>query len=118
MEARAKVRSVSSRARRGRDGCPCPASRVDVLAIGVSTGGPGALMDLIPSFPADFPVPILIVQHMPPIFTGLLAQQLAAKARLPVAEGQRGTTINIDDSFEPVSPGGAVCFQRRSTGQR
>ena len=60
--------------------------RVDVLAIGVSTGGPVALMDLIPRFPADFPVPVLIVQHMPPVFTKLLAERLAAKARLPVAE--------------------------------
>ena len=88
------VRSVSPRARRGRDVGPCPPSRVDVVVIGVSTGGPGALMDLIPSFPADFPVPILIVQHMPPMFTRLLAERLSAKAHLPVAEGQPGLTLS------------------------
>lgn len=63
------------------------APRVDVLAICASTGGPAALMDLVPALPAGFPAPILIVQHMPPMFTKLLADRLAAKARIPVAEG-------------------------------
>jgi two-component system chemotaxis response regulator CheB len=62
-------------------------ARVDVLAIAVSTGGPSALMDLIPRFPKDFPVPIVIVQHMPPIFTTLLAERLAAKSSIRVVEG-------------------------------
>jgi two-component system, chemotaxis family, protein-glutamate methylesterase/glutaminase len=63
------------------------AKRVDVLAIGASTGGPNALMELIPALPADFPVPILIVQHMPAMFTKLLAQRLATKCKVSVAEG-------------------------------
>jgi two-component system chemotaxis response regulator CheB len=63
------------------------ARRIDVLAIGLSSGGPQALMDLIPTLPADFPVPILIVQHMPPVFTKLLAERLNANARIAVAEG-------------------------------
>src|SRR5208337_2328155 len=46
-----------------------PQARIDVVAIGTSTGGPNALTALIPQFPADFPVPIVIVQHMPPLFT-------------------------------------------------
>jgi two-component system chemotaxis response regulator CheB len=75
---------------RGEDS-PAPAKRscerVDVVVIGISTGGPNALMDLIPRFPADFPVPILIVQHMPAIFTKLLAERLAAKCRIRVVEG-------------------------------
>ena len=61
--------------------------RVDVLAIAVSTGGPSALMDLIPRFPKDFPVPIVIVQHMPPTFTKLLAERLAARSSIRVVEG-------------------------------
>jgi two-component system chemotaxis response regulator CheB len=74
------------------------ATRVDVLAIAVSTGGPNALMDLIPRFPANFPVPILIVQHMPPVFTKLLAGRLATKCKIRVAEGSL---------HEAVLPGGA-----------
>ena len=62
------------------------ATRVDVLAIAVSTGGPAALMDLLPRLPADFPVPIVIVQHMPPSFTKVLAERLAAKSRIHVGE--------------------------------
>lgn len=72
--------------------------RIDVLAIGVSTGGPRALMDLLPAFPADFPVPILIVQHMPPMFTKLLAERLAANTRLPVEEGR---------TYQALGPGRA-----------
>src|SRR5690349_17453269 len=48
--------------------------QLDVVAIGVSTGGPNALAQLIPALPEEFPVPIVIVQHMPPMFTKLLAE--------------------------------------------
>src|SRR4051794_28673938 len=49
---------------------PSPATEpVRVLAIGASTGGPNALTEIFRNLPADFPVPILIVQHMPPMFT-------------------------------------------------
>ena len=70
-----------------------PADRVDVLAIGTSTGGPDALMDLIPRLPADFPVPILIVQHMPPIFTKLLADRLTATSKIAVTEAGFSQTV-------------------------
>jgi len=61
--------------------------RIDVIAIGVSTGGPNALAMLIPLLPADFPVPIVIVQHMPPVFTKLLAERICKTSRLSVREG-------------------------------
>jgi two-component system, chemotaxis family, protein-glutamate methylesterase/glutaminase len=67
--------------------------RVDVLAIAVSTGGPAALMDLIPQFGKDFPVPIVIVQHMPATFTTLLAERLALKSGIRVAEGSANQTL-------------------------
>lgn len=61
--------------------------QVDVVVIGVSTGGPNALSELLPQFPADFPVPILIVQHMPAFFTRALAQRLDRICALNVVEG-------------------------------
>lgn len=67
--------------------------RVDVLTIGVSTGGPNALAALLPSLPAGFPVPILIVQHMPPVFTKLLADRLAAQCDFPVREAAAGERV-------------------------
>ena len=68
-------------------------ARVDVLAIGISTGGPGALMDLIPRLPAGFPVPILIVQHMPPMFTNLLANRLNSLSAVTVVEARGGEAL-------------------------
>ena len=59
----------------------CNASRpgaepVEVVGIGVSTGGPAALEQLLPRLPASFPVPVVIVQHMSKLFTGALARRL------------------------------------------
>ena len=74
---------------------PPPASvgRRKVLAIGTSTGGPNALGAVIPAIPADFPLPILIVQHMPPLFTRLLAERLQASSPLKVEEAQSGSKV-------------------------
>lgn len=61
-----------------------------VVVIGVSTGGPNALSVLIPQLPASFPLPILVVQHMPPMFTRLLAERLQTLSALTVREAQEG----------------------------
>ena len=61
-----------------------------VLAIGVSTGGPAALDMLLPELPAGFPLPVLIVQHMPEVFTRLLAERLSRRCALPVSEAAEG----------------------------
>ncbi|RUT01070.1 chemotaxis response regulator protein-glutamate methylesterase [Dulcicalothrix desertica PCC 7102] len=66
---------------------------IDIVAIGVSTGGPNALAEILPKLPADFPAAILIVQHMPPMFTKLMAERLASKCQIPVAEAICGTTV-------------------------
>lgn len=68
-------------------------TQIKIVAIGVSTGGPDALAKLLPSFPANFPLPVVIAQHMPPIFTTLLAKRLASKCALPVREGQPGEML-------------------------
>lgn len=57
-----------------------------VLAIGVSTGGPAALAKLIPALPATFPLPVVVVQHMPATFTRMLAESLDAASPLEVVE--------------------------------
>lgn len=67
-----------------------------VLVIGVSTGGPAALDILLPALPAGFPLPVLIVQHMPELFTGPFAERLNGRCRLPVREAAEG---------EPAQPG-------------
>lgn len=67
--------------------------RVEVVVIGVSTGGPNALAVLLPELPSNLPVPVLIVQHMPPVFTKLLAERLSAKTRIPVEECEPGQVV-------------------------
>jgi len=64
-----------------------------IVVIGVSTGGPDALARLLPTLPADLPVPILIAQHMPPIFTTMLAARLSARSAIPVRECMSGERV-------------------------
>jgi len=64
-----------------------------VVCIGVSTGGPAALDILLPAIPAGFPLPILIVQHMPELFTRLLAERLDTRCPLHVAEAAGGESV-------------------------
>ncbi len=63
---------------------------VPIVLIGVSTGGPGALAQLIPALPAKLAAPVFIVQHMPPLFTSALAESLQAKSELRVTEAKDG----------------------------
>jgi two-component system, chemotaxis family, protein-glutamate methylesterase/glutaminase len=65
-------------------------AKIELIAIGVSTGGPNALMALLSQLPPTFPVPIAIVQHMPPMFTKLLAERLNTKCSLQVQEARSG----------------------------
>lgn len=68
-------------------------SVIEILAIGVSAGGPNALALLLPQLPKTFPIPIVIVQHMPPMFTKLMAERLATKCQLHVAEAYSGALL-------------------------
>jgi two-component system chemotaxis response regulator CheB len=66
------------------------------IVIGISTGGPAALGAILPDLPAGFPLPVLVVQHMPPQFTRLLAERLNSTCRLPATEASQN---------EPIEPG-------------
>lgn len=66
---------------------------IDLVVIGLSTGGPSALEQMLPKLPADFPVPILIVQHMPKLFTGALAERLNKGCALRVQEAFEGAMV-------------------------
>ncbi len=77
--------------------------KVEILAIGVSTGGPSALAVLLAEFPANLSVPIVIVQHMPSMFTQLLAQRLASKSRIKVTEAFAGAMIEPGQVW--IAPG-------------
>jgi two-component system chemotaxis response regulator CheB len=64
-----------------------------VVVVGVSTGGPTALGKILPEFPVGFSLPILVVQHMPPLFTRLLAERLNSTCKLPVGEATQGSLV-------------------------
>jgi two-component system chemotaxis response regulator CheB len=76
----------------------------EVLVIGTSTGGPVALRELLPRLSGDFPVPILIVQHMPPGYTHSLAERLNQASPLEVVEACDGMTLEAGWAY--VAPGG------------
>jgi two-component system chemotaxis response regulator CheB len=80
-----------------------PSRRIDIVAIGVSTGGPNALVELLPVFPADFPVPVVIVQHMPPVFTTFLAERLASRSAIGVHEAADGVRLQAGEAW--IAPG-------------
>jgi two-component system, chemotaxis family, protein-glutamate methylesterase/glutaminase len=70
-----------------------------VVVIGVSTGGPAALDRVLPVLPSTFPLPILIVQHMPELFTGILAERLNGRCRLAVREASEGDLVSPGTIF-------------------
>jgi two-component system chemotaxis response regulator CheB len=77
--------------------------RVEIVVIGVSTGGPDALSKLMPALPADLAVPVLIVQHMPPVFTKSFADRLNATSPLRVSEATPGDRLAPGSAW--IAPG-------------
>lgn len=69
-------------------------SRAAIVALGISTGGPKALEEILPLFPRDLSVPILIVQHMPPGFTAPFAQRLNSLCSIAVHEATHGESLH------------------------
>ena len=76
----------------------------DIVAIGISTGGPNALAKMMPRIPPDIDVPILVVQHMPAVFTQSLANNLNSKCAIEVREAVDGEPIRSNTAH--IAPGG------------
>lgn len=85
-----------------------PAHSDCVVLIGASTGGPQAIMDILPRLPADLPAGIVIVQHMPPNFTRFFAERLDCRTKLGVKEADEGDGISQGNVL--VAPGGLQLF--------
>jgi len=79
--------------------------RVGILAIGSSTGGPRALQEIIPLLPKEFPVPIVIAQHMPQNFTGPFAERLNQLSQITVREAKAGDQLK--PGLALLAPGGS-----------
>ncbi len=102
-------------ARTVREGTPVERRRISpkivartgpssIIGIGISTGGPNALAQMLPKLPADINVPVVIVQHMPPMFTQSLAKSLDQKCALEVHEAVNGEPIKPNAVY--IAPGG------------
>ncbi|MFI6075125.1 chemotaxis response regulator protein-glutamate methylesterase [Actinoplanes sp. NPDC051343] len=91
-----------------------PGGRIDLLAIGSSTGGPDALTKVLTGLPSDLPVPIVITQHMPPVFTRMFAERLDRSTPLRVFEAADGMELAPGSAY--VAPGDFhLILQRRGT---
>lgn len=87
-----------------------------LAAIGTSTGGPRALQTVLTALSADFPAPILIVQHMPPVFTKSLADRLNALCAIRVREAENGEALEPGTAY--IAPGGRHMKAERAPGGR
>jgi two-component system chemotaxis response regulator CheB len=93
---------------------PLYRGRVEAIAIGISTGGPNALAEILPLFPEDLRPPIFVTQHMPPMFTRLLAARLDGRSQIRVEEGAEGTVVVPGRAY--IAPGDYhMTLDRRGT---
>ncbi len=83
---------------------PSGAVKRDVVAIGVSTGGPPAVQKILSALPADFPASIVIAQHMPQAFTGPFAKRLDGLCKISVKEAENGDRLKPGCAY--IAPGG------------
>ena len=90
-------------------------TRVELVVIGLSTGGPAALEAMLPALPETFNAPILVVQHMPKLFTSALSERLDRLCRLSVKEAKNGDAVKAGgiwlapgDAHMEIAPGGLI----------
>jgi two-component system chemotaxis response regulator CheB len=89
---------------RGWGGPRLYSGKVSVVAIGVSTGGPKALQEVLPLLPKELPAAVLVVQHMPKGFTGPFAERLNQLSKIEIKEGENGEAIKTGMVY--IAPGG------------
>jgi two-component system chemotaxis response regulator CheB len=90
------------------------AGLIDMIVLGVSTGGPQALKYLVPQLPADLPVPLAVVLHMPVGYTEMYARKLDSMSQIKVIEAREGD--RIDPGVMLLAPGGRHLTFRREAG--
>ncbi len=94
---------------------PDPRTRAELVVIGLSTGGPAALEAMLPALPESFDAPVLVVQHMPKLFTSALSERLNRLCRLSVKEAKNGDAVKPGgiwlapgDAHMEIAPGGLI----------
>jgi two-component system chemotaxis response regulator CheB len=91
-------------------------SGIELVVIGISTGGPQALKQMIPQFPADFPVPVVIVLHLPVGYTEMYAKKLDEISSLKVVEVRQGDVLRRGVVW--IAPAGRhLSFNRNQDGE-
>jgi two-component system chemotaxis response regulator CheB len=101
---KASRREAPSPSTAGRVAAPARQGRVQVVVIASSTGGPGALVEILPNLPADLGVPVLLVQHMPAHMTPTFARSLDARCAVKVLEAIDGDEVLPSRVY--IAPGG------------
>ena len=90
-------------------------AKINLVAIGTSTGGPVALQKVLAELPANFPVPIVVIQHMPGSFTGAFSERLDQQCKIHVKEAETGDKLKPAVAY--IAPGGKQMVVEKLTGQ-
>ena len=89
--------------------------KINLLAIGTSTGGPVALQKVLVELPESFPVPIVVIQHMPGSFTGAFSERLNQQCKIQVKEAENGDKLKPGVAY--IAPGGKQMLVEKIAGQ-
>jgi len=90
-------------------------AKINLVAIGTSTGGPVALQKVLAELPANFPVPIVVIQHMPGSFTGAFSERLDQQCKIHVKEAETGDKLKPAVAY--IAPGGKQMVVEKLAGQ-
>ncbi len=90
-------------------------TKIKLVAIGTSTGGPVALQKVLIELPANFPVPVVVIQHMPGSFTGAFSERLDQQCKIHVKEAESGDKLQAGVAY--IAPGGKQMIVEKIAGQ-